>query len=136
MARRHKGTFVAGFTKDREQLAQILASADGMLHGSAAETYGLVIAEGLCAGLPLIVPGLGGAADLAEAGYAEFYKAGDALDCADALQRFLLRDQNDMREAARRAATQKIITPETHFERLFAHYEKLIKNKTEAAEHD
>ncbi|MFC7048061.1 glycosyltransferase [Emcibacter nanhaiensis] len=136
LARRHKGTCVAGFTKDRDQLARILASADGMLHGSAAETYGLVIAEGLCAGLPLVVPNLGGAADLARPDYAEFYKAGDVAGCTDALHRFLLRDPATMRQAAGEAAKQKVIPPEEHFRRLFAHYEQLIKKKRDPAEHD
>ncbi|WP_321395635.1 glycosyltransferase [Emcibacter sp.] len=134
LARRHTGSFVAGFEKDRDRLAAILASADGMLHGSAAETYGLVIAEGLCAGLPLVVPDLGGAAELAETGYAELYKAGDSTDCADALQRFLLRNPEKMQRAACEASGRKVITPTEHFRRLFAHYETLLEKNKRTAE--
>jgi len=42
------GIHLAGFTSDREELAQALASSDLLLHGSAAETFGLGVAEGLC----------------------------------------------------------------------------------------
>ncbi|WP_417320901.1 glycosyltransferase [Emcibacter sp.] len=135
-AGKYRGSFVAGFEKDRDKLAQILASADGMLHGSAAETYGLVIAEGLCAGLPLVVPSIGGAADLAEPGYAELYRAGDSTDCADALQRLLLRDPEDMHKAALEAAGRKVITPLEHFRQLFQYYETLIKKKNGQKEND
>ena len=47
------GVKIAGAIRDRNELATKLASADAMLHGGAAETYGLVIAEALCSGLPL-----------------------------------------------------------------------------------
>ena len=46
-----QGVHIAGFTKDREELAQVYASSDVMLHGSAAETFGLGVAEGYLLGL-------------------------------------------------------------------------------------
>src|SRR5690606_38988884 len=45
-----------GFTKDRDELANILASCDYFVHGSSAETYGIVVAEAVCSGLPVLVP--------------------------------------------------------------------------------
>ncbi|MDZ7807984.1 MAG: hypothetical protein U5K71_12835 [Gracilimonas sp.] len=30
--------------------------ADYFVHGSAAETYGIVVAEAVCSGLPVVVP--------------------------------------------------------------------------------
>ena len=47
---------LAGYTKDREELATVYASADAMIHGSAAETYGLGVAEAICSGLPVAAP--------------------------------------------------------------------------------
>ena len=56
---------VAGSISGRRDLARHLASADYFLHGGAAETFGLVVGEALCSGLPVIVPDRGGAAELA-----------------------------------------------------------------------
>ena len=115
---------VAGMVRDRDMLATTLASADAMVHGGAAETFGLVIAEGLRSGLPLVVPNRGGAADLADPTYAETYTPGRAGACRDALQRLLARDLATARAAAATAGAQ-VRTPDAHFEGLFAHYASL-----------
>src|SRR6202007_2561737 len=52
---------------DRPALAQLLASADALIHGCEAETFCLVAAEARAAGLPLIAPARGGASDQARA---------------------------------------------------------------------
>src|SRR5699024_4224103 len=80
------GVHVAGFTSSREALATALASCDAMLHGSAAETFGLVVAEGICSGLPVIAPDIGGAADLVEDAWGVHYTAGNAHACAAAMR--------------------------------------------------
>ncbi len=123
------GVHVAGPIKDRPLLAQSMASADAMLHGGAAETFGLVVAEALCAGLPLIVPDRGGAADLAGEAYAVSYKTGDLEGCRSAIHEMLDRDLPGMHRAARDAADQKVVTMATHFDRLFDHYGSLLDNK-------
>lgn len=123
------GVHVAGPIKDRPLLAQSMASADAMLHGGAAETFGLVVAEALCAGLPLIVPDRGGAADLADKAYAVSYKTGDLVACRNAIHEMLDRDLPAMHHAAREAADAKVVTMATHFERLFNHYGTLLANK-------
>jgi len=105
-----------------EALARILASADGLVHGSAAETFGLAIAEGIASGCPIIVPDAGGAFDLARPGFAEIYKTADHDSAVDALRRFLSRDHEAMRQAAIEA---KLTTPHGHFERLFGIYREL-----------
>mgnify|MGYP006294419923 CR=1 FL=1 len=124
-ARRGPGVYVAGYTRDRDELARAVASADALLHGSAAETYGLVLAEALCAGTPLIVPDAGGAADLARPEHSETYRAGDAAGCAAAIRRMLVRDPVALRSAARADAATRIRTLDQHFEALFAHYAAL-----------
>lgn len=123
------GVHLAGFVADRDTVAVALASADAMIHGSAAETYGLVVAEGLCSGLPIIVPSAGGAADLADPAWAETYTAGDAKGCASAILRLLGRDREALRAGCARAADTKIGTMADHFRALFDLYGRLVAER-------
>ncbi|HJL41983.1 MAG TPA: glycosyltransferase [Myxococcales bacterium LLY-WYZ-16_1] len=115
------GAVVAGYTRDRAELARALATADGLLHGSAAETYGLVVAEALCAGTPVVVPDGGGARDLADARVGETYPAGDPEGCAAAVRRLLSRDLDSLRQACR-ARARDLRSLDDHFRDLFAFY--------------
>lgn len=128
-AARRAPVHLAGFTRDRSQLARALASADGLLHGSSAETYGLVVAEALCAGLPLIVPDAGGASDLAEPSHAETYAAGDVAGCAAAIERLLDRDTTQLHRAARSASARLVRTLDEHFRGLFSAYDQLARER-------
>lgn len=121
------GVFLSGPIWERQRLAQCLASADVFLHGGAAETYGLAVAEALASGLPLIVPALGGASDLAGPSYAETYPAGDARACAEAIRRLLSRDREALRLGAARDGARKLRSPDAHFRDLFALYAGLPK---------
>lgn len=114
-----------GRIADRQLLARILASADAMVHGSSAETFGLVVSEGLAAGLPLVLPDAGGCTDAADPAFAERYAAGDAASAAAAIRRLLLRDRDTLRAAAIAARTTHISTPAEHFDRLFALYDEV-----------
>jgi alpha-1,6-mannosyltransferase len=116
---------LAGVTRDRAHLASVMASSDALLHGSAAETYGLVVAEALGAGLPIVVPDRGGAADLARADYAETYPAGDVQACARAIERMLARDRETLRSACLHAANTLLRSQAEHFAQLFATYAAL-----------
>lgn len=127
------GVFVAGQIYDRKELAQRLASADYMVHGGAAETYGLVVAEALNSGLPLVTPHIGGAAELTHPTYAETYRAGDAASMRDALQRIVDRDRKELALAAR-AGAHRIGSPQDHFTALFDAYETIANNKSEGRE--
>jgi alpha-1,6-mannosyltransferase len=115
---------LAGYTRDRDELAQDLASADAFLHGSAAETFGLVVSEALSAGLPLVVPNEGGAAEVAHPDIAETYPPGDAVACARAIGRLLDRDR-DALAAAVRVAGGRVRTLDAHFDELFALFAEL-----------
>lgn len=115
---------VAGPIGGRSDLARHLASADYFLHGGAAETFGLVVGEALCSGLPVIVPDRGGAAELAHPAYAETYRSGDAAALAAAMARMTGRDRNDLSLAAR-AGGCRLSTPAEHFDQLFALYASL-----------
>lgn len=116
---------LAGLTRDRPLLARAMASADALLHGSAAETFGLVVAEALCAGLPLIVPDAGGASEFAGPAYAETYTAGRPEACASAIERLLARDSTTLKQAARQAASTQVLSQTDHFDRLFTTYANL-----------
>ena len=126
------GVHVAGFTKDRETLAASLASADVLLHGSAAETYGLAVAEAICAGLPVVVPDAGGAHALAFPGCSEVYPTGDATGAAVAIERLLSRPRDERLEACERA-TERILTLDQHFDTLFTFYEVLLEGAFDSA---
>lgn len=123
-AARTAGVHLHGYVSERDTLSKALASADGFLHGSAAETYGLVVAEAICSGVPVIVPDRGGAAALAGPEFAARYRAGDARDGADAILRLLARDPSRL-AAGCRTATRDIGTMDDHFANLFALYGQL-----------
>ncbi|MDA5194195.1 glycosyltransferase [Govanella unica] len=113
---------LAGSIFNREQLARELASSDALLHGCASETYGLVAAEALYSGVPLIVPDAGGAFDLAHIDYAEVYETGSADKAAGAILNLLKRNWSDMSSRAFQAAEMRIGPPEQHFRQLFDLY--------------
>jgi len=126
------GVHLAGFVSDRDEIAKSLASADAMLHGSSAETYGLVVAEAVCSGLPIIVPNQGGAADLADPSYAETYAPGDVADCSAAIEALLARDRDVLVAGCARAAQREIGTMDDHFDQLFELYERLVEEASQA----
>lgn len=106
---------------DRALLARVMASADAMIHGCEAETFGLVAAEAAASGLPLIVPDEGGASDFVRGDNGELYQAGDAGAAARAIGRLLARDPAALAAAAaRRAADIPLI--DDHFGALFGRY--------------
>lgn len=115
-----------GFAKDRDAYAALLASADVFVHGGAAETFGFVLGEALCSGLPLVVPAAGAAMDFVHPGAAEAYPArAPASEVAAAIERMLSRPASE-RVAAARAAGERLPTSEEHFEALFGLYADLL----------
>lgn len=52
--------------RERDRFAAILASADALLHGCEAETFGMTTAEARASGIPVIAPDRGGASDFAD----------------------------------------------------------------------
>lgn len=123
------GVRVAGRITDRDDLARRLASADYFVHGGAAETFGLVVAEALASGLPLVTPHLGGAADLAHPAYAECYRSGDPAAMHAALLRIIGRDRRELALAAR-AGGNRLKAPEEHFKLLLDEYKFIHSTKS------
>lgn len=111
------------FTRDRDEYASILASADALVHGSLCETYGFVLAETLASGTPFVVPDWGGAKALAHPSYSETYPAlSGPNEVAHALRRLLDRDPGELSLAARAAGLGQPHTRD-HFQSLFSLYE-------------
>ncbi|MCF8493021.1 MAG: glycosyltransferase, partial [Sphingomonadaceae bacterium] len=118
--------------RNRTALATIMASCDALVHGSSAETFGLVASEALASGLPLIVPNGGAVADIALPDFSETYTPGNAHAAADAIMRLLDRDRDQLQYAAHRAAATAR-TLDDHFAALFQTYAQAISEKREAA---
>jgi glycosyltransferase involved in cell wall biosynthesis/GT2 family glycosyltransferase len=59
-----------------------LARATCLLHTAEREPFGLVVAEALAAGRPVVVPAAGGPAEIADAGCGVLYPPGDAAAAA------------------------------------------------------
>ena len=123
--------YVAGQVSDRAEVTRMMASADALIHGSGCETFGLAVAEALCCGAPIIVPDTGGAFDFAHPDYAEVYALGDANSAARAIERFLARDRDICARAASAGAAERIGTADAHFDRLFALYESLVRQRAQ-----
>lgn len=71
--------------KDRELFATILASADALLHGCEAETFGMVAAEAHASGIPIIAPLGGGASDFVRAEPELGFRPADTTDVVRAI---------------------------------------------------
>jgi alpha-1,6-mannosyltransferase len=114
-----------GAISDRERLARCFASGDMLVHGSGAETYGLVVAEAIASGLAVVSPDSGGAADLARRGLSRVYSTGDARGCAAAIL--------DLSAATRDSVWGQAQDPpgsaESHFAALFELYQDLIDRR-------
>ena len=106
---------------DRPMLATVMASADALIHGCEAETFGLVAAEAAASGLPLIVPDEGGATDLIIPGCGITYRSANARAAARAITRLLNRNPAHLRHAAA-AEASRVGTMHDHFTRLFDAY--------------
>lgn len=107
--------------RDRGLLAAHLASADALVHGCESETFGLIPAEAMASGLPVVGPDRGGFAHLADPATSETYRAGDAAAAEAAIRRLLARDPAALKAAAIEAAT-RVRGDVDHFADLFDHY--------------
>jgi alpha-1,6-mannosyltransferase len=121
-AARVGGVVLTGAITDRDRLARHYASADILVHGSAAETYGLVVAEAIVSGLPVVTPDAGGAADLAKRGRSAIYETGDPAACAEAILRVVAT-------GGAPPTAQPPGSAEDHFTALFGLYQRLVDDR-------
>ncbi|MET3666195.1 glycosyltransferase [Caulobacter sp. 1776] len=110
--------------RDRALLAAHLASADALVHGCESETFGLIPAEAMASGLPVVGPDRGGFVHLAQPEISEVYRAGDVGAAAAALGRLLARDPLALKVAAIEAAV-RVRRDIDHFADLFDHYRSI-----------
>jgi len=104
----------------RDELARLIASVDGLVHGCEAETFCMVAAEARASGVPLLVPDRGGAYDQLLAGAGASYRAGTMPSLADAIVAFV--DQGPALQRLRALAHSDVRTIDGHFSELFAAY--------------
>lgn len=118
--------------RDRAVFARWLASADALLHGCEAETFGMVAVEARASGLPLIVPDSGGAPDQLVPGAGFAWRAADPASLHRAIMRFLKSDRGALRAAARGSA-RGARHMDDHFDALFGDYSRLLEGERDAA---
>lgn len=110
---------------DREELARLLASADGLIHGCEAETFCMVAAEARASGIPMIVPNRGAAVDQLVPGAGRTYRAANPISLERTITRFIDRGPELQRALAARGC--RVRTMDEHFADLFARYETLAE---------
>jgi len=116
---------------DRREVARLFASCDALIHGCEAEVFCTVGGEARAAGLPLIMPDRGGAADHARLADGWLYESGDPASAAHAILDFIAAPRAKVRERAQFHA-QHVRTIDEHFADLFAYYETLVAQSTSA----
>ncbi|HKY80293.1 MAG TPA: glycosyltransferase [Sphingobium sp.] len=117
---------------DRATLAELLASADALVHGCEAETFCMVAAEARASGLPVIVPDEGGASDQARGAGGLLYKAAQADSLAATILDFI-GSGRDVRRRHAKISAPSVITMDEHFEKLFSTYVQFGKDNRRAA---
>lgn len=117
---------------DRAMLAEMLASADALVHGCEAETFCMVAAEARASGIPIIVPDEGGASDQAAHGVGLRYRAAQTDSLAGVITDFLNGDPQAQRQRAA-AMAASVMTMDDHFAQLFAAYSELEGRRRHAA---
>jgi alpha-1,6-mannosyltransferase len=116
---------------DRPAIAQLYASADLLIAGSGAETFGMVMAEARASGLPIIVPNEGAAYDQLVPGAGLAYASGDAASVAVTIGA-AIADLPALRANAIAGAAD-VPTMDMHFANLFAEYERIAARGRVAA---
>jgi alpha-1,6-mannosyltransferase len=117
------GIHMLGAVSDRGLMARLYASADLLVHGSGAETYGLVVAEAIASGLPVVVPDSGGASDFASRARCAVYPAGNSGACAAAILRLLASADASVTGPYGGGSVR---SADEHFEALFGLYQDMI----------
>ena len=113
-------SFVKGLS--RNELYSTLSGFDLMVHPSRYEGFGLVIAEGMAAGLPLAVPRGGGPFEVADNGrLAEVFEPDDSDSCAAAM-RHIIENYAAAQERAEQA--KQFVAEHYSLDRMVAQYDR------------
>lgn len=95
------------YERDPIRLARLVASCDAFLHANENEPFGLVVLEALAAGLPVVGPSRGGAAELFDDGVGQRARNCEPEGLAEAIEALFERDLWALSAAARRRAEQR-----------------------------
>jgi alpha-1,6-mannosyltransferase len=115
---------------DRLEIARLYASADLLIAGSGAETFGMVMAEARASGLPIIVPDEGAAFDQLVPGAGLAYVSGDAASVAVTIGEAIA--QREALQAAAISGAGDVPTMDMHFANLFATYDRIAAGRAAA----
>jgi len=112
------------YQRDPERLATMLASCDAFLHAGDQETYGLVAAEAMACGLPVIAVGSGAIPELVDRQVGCCAGRADATELAAAAADVFERDALALGSAARLRVEQRY-SWDIVFRQLLGHYARL-----------
>lgn len=121
---------VLPYLRSPDTVAQALASADIFVHAGDRETFGLAPLEALACGTPVVMPALGGLADLADGDGALGVSRATAAALADGVRTLQRRDAEELRAAARRRAES--FDHRRLFARQFQRYDALCDRASHA----
>jgi phosphatidylinositol alpha 1,6-mannosyltransferase len=114
------GTVFTGYLLG-DDLPAAFASADVFVFTGPNETFGQVVQEAMASGLPSVVTGSGGVADLVIAGETGFHAAANAADFAEKVRQ--LRDEENLR--AQMGRTARALAEERPWEKVLAGLEPI-----------
>lgn len=89
------------YRRDSAELAQVLASADALIHAGTAETFGLVVLEAMACGRPVVGIRAGAVPELVDETVGMIAARADAALLANAVRDLYDRDVNALGQAAR-----------------------------------
>ena len=113
------------YQRNSERLATMLASCDAFLHAGDQETYGLVAAEAMACGLPVIAVGSGAIPEIVDSEVGACAQRASAADLAAAVTDVFDRDVVSLGHAARARVEQRY-SWDCVFRQLLGHYARLV----------
>lgn len=120
---------VLPYQRNTERLARVLASCDVFVHAGEQETYGLVVAEAMACGLPVVGIAQGAIPELVDDTVGLLAKQADAGMIAGAVQAVYERDLHALQRAARTRALTSYGW-DTVFRNMLNHYSRLVSPGT------
>ncbi|HEY4369590.1 MAG TPA: glycosyltransferase [Steroidobacteraceae bacterium] len=112
------------YQRNSERLAAMLASCDAFLHAGDQETYGLVAAEAMACGLPVVAVGCGAMPEIVDSEVGGCARRASASDLAAAVTHVFERDVTALGRAARLRVEQRH-SWDCVFRQLLGHYARL-----------
>jgi alpha-1,6-mannosyltransferase len=106
------------------RVARLLASADAFVHAGDRETFGLVVAEALACGLPVVAVASGAVPELVSGEVGELVPRARPDEFVQAVHALFERDQETLRRAARAKATGHL-SWDAAFRVLLGHYARV-----------